>query len=56
MKDEMIAIKDELINNLKSQIVKLESTISKLRTDDLDNYPFVIGVADDGTKPKRKRL
>ena len=55
MKDELIAAKDEIIDNLKAQIVKLESTIAKLKGEDLSDY-FVIGVADDGTKPKRKRI
>jgi hypothetical protein len=28
----------------------------KMTKDELDNYPFVVGVADDGIKPKRKRI
>jgi CRISPR/Cas system endoribonuclease Cas6 (RAMP superfamily) len=48
------AVKDEIIDNLKAQIVKLESTIAKLKGEDLSDY-FVIGVADD-SKKSRKRI
>ena len=46
-----IADKDTIIKDRESRIVALERKLSAYATSDLDNYPFSVGVADDGTHP-----
>ena len=56
-KDHNIEKSDIIIKALQDQIFDLRHLLAqKMTKDELDNYPFVIGVADDGIKPKRKRL
>ena len=56
-KDRIIAKSEQVIKALNDQIADLRHLLAKKMTkDELDNYPFVIGVADDGIKPKRKRI
>ena len=56
-KDRTIAKSEQVIKALNDQIADLRHLLAqKMTKDELDNYPFVIGVADDGTKPKRKRI
>ena len=46
-----IADKDTIIKDREARIVALERKLSAYATSDLDNYPFSLGVADDGTHP-----
>ena len=46
-----IADKDTIIRDREARIVALERKLSAYATSDLDNYPFSVGVADDGTHP-----
>ena len=46
-----IADKDTIIKDREARIVALERKLSAYATSDLDNYPFSVGVADDGTHP-----
>ena len=46
-----IADKDTIIKDREAHIVALERKLSAYATSDLDNYPFSVGVADDGTHP-----
>ena len=46
-----IAAKDTIIKDREARIVALERKLSAYATSDLDNYPFSVGVADDGTHP-----
>ena len=46
-----IADKDTIIKYREARIVALERKLSAYATSDLDNYPFSVGVADDGTHP-----
>ena len=46
-----IADKDTIIKDREARIVALERKLSAHATSDLDNYPFSVGVADDGTHP-----
>ena len=46
-----IADKDTIIKDREARIVALERKLSAYASSDLDNYPFSIGVADDGTHP-----
>jgi transcriptional regulator with XRE-family HTH domain len=56
-KDRTIEKCEITIKTLQDQIFDLRHLLSqKMSKDELDNYPFIIGVADDGTKPKRKRI
>ena len=56
-KDRIIAKSEQVIKALNDQIADLRHLLAqKMTKDELDKYPFVIGVADDGTKPKRKRI
>lgn len=56
-KDRIIEKSEQTIKALQDQIADLRHILSqKMTKDELDNYPFVIGVADDGIKPKRKRI
>lgn len=56
-KDRIIAKSEQVIKALNDQIADLRHLLAQRMTkDELDNYPFVMGVADDGTKPKRKRI
>jgi len=56
-KDRIIAKSEQVIKALNDQIADLRHLLAqKMTKDELDNYPFVVGVADDGTKPKRKRI
>ncbi len=55
-KDRIIAKSEQVIKALNDQIADLRHLLSqKMSKDELANYPFIIGVADDG-KPKRKRI
>jgi transcriptional regulator with XRE-family HTH domain len=56
-KDRTIEKCEITIKTLQDQIFDLRHLLSqKMSKDELANYPFIIGVADDGTKPKRKRI
>lgn len=56
-KDRIIEKSEQTIKALQDQIADLRHILSqKMTKDELDNYPFIIGVADDGIKPKRKRI
>jgi len=46
-----IADKDTIIKDREARIVALERKLSAYASSDLDNYPFSVGVADDGTHP-----
>lgn len=46
-----IADKDTIIKDREARIVALERKLSAYATSDLDNYPFSVGVADDGDRP-----
>ena len=46
-----IANKDTIIKDREARIIALERKLSAYATSDLDNYPFSVGVADDGTHP-----
>jgi uncharacterized coiled-coil protein SlyX len=55
-KDRIIAKSEQVIKALNDQIADLRHLLAlKMTKDELSDY-FVMGVADDGTKPKRKRL
>ena len=55
-KDRIIEKSEQTIKALNDQIADLRHLLAqKMTKDELSDY-FVIGVADDGTKPKRKRL
>ena len=43
--------KVDIIKAREARIVDLERKLSAVVTSDLDNYPFSVGVADDGTHP-----
>ena len=49
--ERTIADKDTIIKDREARIVALERKLSACATSDLDNYPFSVGVADDGTHP-----
>ena len=49
--ERTIADKDTIIKDREARIVALERKLSAYATSDLDNYPFSVGVADDGTHP-----
>jgi hypothetical protein len=56
-KDRIIEKSEQTIKALQDQIADLRHLLAqKMTKDELDNYPFVIGVADEATKPKRKRI
>ena len=56
-KDRIIEKSEQTIKALQDQIADLRHILSqKMTKDELNNYPFIIGVADDSTKPKRKRI
>ena len=53
-KDRIIAKSEQVIKSLNDQIADLRHLLAqKMTKDELSDY-FVIGVADDGTKPKPK--
>ena len=47
-----IADKDTIIKDREARIVALERKLSAYASSDLDNYPFSLGVADDGDRPR----
>jgi len=49
--ERTIADKETIIKAREAHIVALERKLSAYATSDLDNYPFSVGVADDGTNP-----
>lgn len=56
-KDRTIEKCEQTIKALQDQIFDLRHLLSqKMTKEEISDYPFVIGAADDGTKPKRKRL
>jgi transcriptional regulator with XRE-family HTH domain len=55
-KDRIIAKSEQVIKALNDQIADLRHLLAqKMTKDELDNYPFVVGVADDHKK-SRKRI
>ena len=55
-KDRIIEQSEQTIKALQDQIVDLRHLLAqKMTKDELDNYPFVVGVADD-SKKSRKRI
>ena len=51
--ERTIADKDTIIKDREARIVALERKLSAYATSDLDNYPFSVGVADDGDRPRK---
>ena len=51
--ERTIADKDTIIKDREARIVALERKLSAYATSDLDNYPFSLGVADDGDRPRK---
>ena len=51
--ERTIADKDTIIKDREARIVALECKLSAYATSDLDNYPFSVGVADDGDRPRK---
>ena len=51
--ERTIADKDTIIKAREARIVALERKLSAYATSDLDNYPFSVGVADDGDRPRK---
>ena len=51
VKDQLITDKDALIRARDSRILELERRIAQLNADDLSNYHFPIGAADERTNP-----
>ena len=49
--ERTIEDKDTIIKDREARIVALERKLSAYATSDLDNYPFSVGVADDGIHP-----
>ena len=49
--ERTIADKDTIIKDREARIVTLERKLASYATSDLDNYPFSVGVADDGPHP-----
>lgn len=49
--ERTIADKDTIIKDREARIVTLERQLAAAATSDLDNYPFSVGVADDGPHP-----
>jgi len=54
-KDRTIEKCEITIKTLQDQIFDLRNLLSqKMSKDELANYPFIIGVADDGKKPRKR--
>lgn len=54
-KDRTIEKCEQTIKALQDQIFDLRHLLSqKMSKDELANYPFIIGVADDGKKPRKR--
>jgi transcriptional regulator with XRE-family HTH domain len=54
-KDRTIEKCEITIKTLQDQIFDLRHLLSqKMSKDELANYPFIIGVADDGKKPRKR--
>ena len=51
--ERTIADKDTIIKDREARIVALERKLSAYATSDLDNYPFSLGVADDGDRQRK---
>jgi uncharacterized protein involved in exopolysaccharide biosynthesis len=51
--ERTIADKETIIKDREARIVALERKLSAYATSDLDNYPFSVGVADDGDRPRK---
>ena len=51
--ERTIADKETIIKAREARIVALERKLSAYATSDLDNYPFSVGVADDGDRPRK---
>ena len=49
--ERTIADKETIIKAREARIVALERKLASYATSDLDNYPFSVGVADDGPHP-----
>jgi uncharacterized protein (DUF3084 family) len=49
--ERTVADKDEIIRTRESRILELERRIAQLNADDLSNYHFPIGAADERTNP-----
>ena len=49
--ERTIADKETIIKASEARIVALERQLAASATSDLDNYPFSVGVADDGPHP-----
>ena len=48
---DQLAVKDQLIRARDSRILELERRIAQLNADDLSNYHFPIGAAEQSDKP-----
>ena len=47
-----LAAKDETIETLKARIVALERQLAEVSTPDIKHWPFSVGVADEGDRPR----
>ena len=54
-KDTRIAEKDEIIATLKDRLADLERTIASHNMNDLDKYPYAVGVAEDNKRQSKRR-
>ena len=50
-----IADKNEIIRTRDSRILELERRLSQSNADDLSNYPFAIGAAEDQSRPQQTK-
>ena len=48
-----IADKDTIIKDREARIVALERQLAAVTTGDLSRYPFTMGAADDGDRPRK---
>lgn len=51
-----ISDKDAIIRARDSRILELERRIAQSNADDLSNYPYTIGVAEERTNPQNKNI
>jgi len=56
VKDQLISDKDALIRARDSRILELERRIAQLNADDLSNYHFPIGAAEERINPQNKNV
>ena len=52
--ERTVADKDTIIKDRESRIVALERQLASASMSDIERYPFTIGAADDGDRPRAK--